>query len=118
MHNQFNTTRNPASLTLYTRVGREIFLPGQIIRLEAKGNYTKVYFTDRFSVLVSRVLKDFVPLLVPMGFVRTHRSHLVNKKYIAQVCNNNLIIMNDNSTADISKRKKASVFSALQLDTG
>ena len=33
---------NPGKLSLHTNKGREFFLPGQIIRLEAKSNYTKI----------------------------------------------------------------------------
>ena len=106
---------NPDKLRLQTKRGKEFFLPGQIIRLEAQSNYTKIYFADHYSLLTAKVLKEFEPLLTPLGFVRTHRSHLVNKQYIWRVCNNGTIIMNDSSVAEISKRRKAAVLKALQV---
>jgi two-component system, LytTR family, response regulator len=109
--------KHPGKLSLHTNKGKEFFLPGQIIRLEAKSNYTKIYFTNRLSIVTAKVLKEFEPLLMPMGFVRTHRSHLVNKQYIQQVCNNGSIIMKDSSTAEISKRRKTAVLKTLQILT-
>ncbi len=108
---------NSGKLSLPTNNGKAVFLPGQIIRLEARSNYTKIFFTNHLSMLTAKVLKDFEPLLIPSGFIRTHRSHLVNKKYIQQVCSNGTLIMNDQSIADISKRRKAAVLKALQLFT-
>ena len=108
---------NPGKFSLHTNKSKEFFLPGQIIRLEAKSNYTKIYFTNRFSMVTAKVLKEFEPLLMPFGFVRIHRSHLVNKEYILQVCSNGTIVMNDRSTAGISKRRKAAALKALQILT-
>lgn len=107
----------PSRLSLHTNKGKQFFLPGQIVRLEAKSNYTKIYFINHFSLTTPKVLKKFEPLLMPWGFLRTHRSHLVNKKYILQVCNGT-VIMNDLSTAEISKRRKAAVIKDLQIFRG
>ena len=41
-------------------------------------NYTKIIFRDAEAKVVSRTLLEFENLLVPLGFVRIHRSHLVN----------------------------------------
>ena len=102
-------------IKLPTNKGTEFFLPAQIIRLEASSNYTKIYFTNHLSIITAKVLKEFEPQLMPFGFVRTHRSHMVNKQYIQEVCSNGSIIMNDHSTAEISKRRKAEVFNILQV---
>lgn len=110
-HNQ--QIDSPGKLNLQTNDGRASFLPGQIIRLEARSNYTKIFFTNHLSILTAKVLKHFEPLLIPSGFIRTHRSHLINKQYIQRVCSNGTIIMNDQSVADISKRRKATVLKAL-----
>jgi two-component system, LytTR family, response regulator len=106
---------NDHPIKLPTNKGTEFFLPAQIIRLEAKSNYTKIFFTNHLSIITAKVLKEFEPQLMPLGFVRTHRSHLVNKQYIQEVCNNGSIIMNDHSTAEISKRRRAAVFNVLQI---
>ena len=107
----------PAILILYSSRGKEYFFPGQIIRLEAKSNYTKIYFDDHFSIVTAKVLKQFEPLLTPFGFIRIHRSHLINRKFIRQVLANGRIIMNDSSVTGISKRKKVAVMKSLLINT-
>jgi len=54
---------------------------------------------------------------MPLGFLRTHKSHLVNRQYINKVCNNGMLIMNDHSTAGIAKRRKAAILKALRITT-
>ena len=49
-----------------------------IIRCEGKRNYTRIIFKVASEKLVSRTLLEFEHLLTPLGFVRIHRSHLVN----------------------------------------
>jgi len=49
-----------------------------IIRCEGKRNYTRIIFKDTTEKIVSRTLLEFEHLLAPLGFVRIHRSHLVN----------------------------------------
>ncbi|MFT3682372.1 MAG: LytTR family DNA-binding domain-containing protein [Ferruginibacter sp.] len=89
------------------------FNPSEVIRLEAKSNYTKIYFRNNFPLVVSRVLKEFEALLSPVGFIRIHRSHLVNSCYITLV-HKKTIIMNNDTAVDISKRKRTAVLAALK----
>ena len=49
-----------------------------IIRCEGKRNYTRIIFNESSEKVVSRTLLEFEHLLSPLGFVRIHRSHLVN----------------------------------------
>jgi len=49
-----------------------------IVRCEGKRNYTRIIFKNSPEKLVSRTLLEFEHLLSPLGFVRIHRSHLVN----------------------------------------
>jgi two-component system, LytTR family, response regulator len=49
-----------------------------IVRCEGKRNYTRIIFKAAPEKVVSRTLLEFEHLLAPLGFVRIHRSHLVN----------------------------------------
>ncbi len=49
-----------------------------IVRCEGKRNYTRIIFKEASEKVVSRTLLEFEHLLSPLGFVRIHRSHLVN----------------------------------------
>jgi len=104
-----------ATISVPTAVsGRQVFNPEEIVRLEASSNYTRIYFTNKSKMVCAKVLKDFVPVLEPFGFLRTHRAHLVNKRHIARVTHTGSIIMNDESVAEISRRMKTGVMRALR----
>jgi two-component system LytT family response regulator len=95
--------------------GREIFYaqPAEIIRMEARSNYTYVYFTNHRPVLMAKVLRMYDDLLRPYGFIRTHRSHLVNAEFVDGVDRKGLIRMKDASCAEISRRKKREVYNTI-----
>jgi two-component system, LytTR family, response regulator len=101
-------------LSIATAAGIFFFNTDEIVRLEACSNYTNIYFTNKKKMLCSKVLKDFATVLEPMGFVRTHRTHLVNKQHIAFVSNNGNIVMKDKTVAEISRRMKGGVLKALK----
>jgi two-component system LytT family response regulator len=105
----FPTSIDKYKLALVTNSGTYYFAPEQIIRMQSCSNYTNIYFTDRRPILASRILKDFEEALVPYGFLRTHRSHLVNVKYVTYVGGDGNIIMEDLSRAEISRRKKSEI---------
>ena len=92
-----------------TAEGLYFFTPEEIVRLEASSNYTYIHFTNRKPLLTSKVLGEYENQLAAYGFLRTHRSHLVNKHHILFVDSGGNIIMQDSSTAGISRRKKKEV---------
>jgi two-component system LytT family response regulator len=53
-----------------------------ILRCEGERNYSRIFFKDGSSLLVSRTLLDFDNLLVTHGFFRIHRSHLISLKSV------------------------------------
>jgi len=83
--------------------------PDQIIRLEADSNYTYIYFCNRKPLLMAKVLGDYESMLEPFGFIRTHRSHLVNRLHVSGLNVKGDIIMDDESIAEISRRKRKRV---------
>ena len=50
----------------------------KIVRCEGMRNYTRIIFKEEEEKIVSRTLLEFENLMSPLGFVRIHRSHLVN----------------------------------------
>lgn len=97
-----------------TADGKYFFSPEDIIRLEASSNYTKVFFSNKTKIVTAKVLKDFAVMLEPLGFVRTHRTHLVNRQYIFCITPNGSIRMKDDSVAEISRRMKTGVMKILK----
>ncbi len=103
-----------SKIAIATIEGKHFFYPEEIIRLEASSNYTNIYFLNKKKMLTAKVLKDYEEQLEPMGFVRTHRSHLVNKRYINFVDSKGNIFMQDTSKAEISRRMKSRVMKLLK----
>jgi len=90
--------------------GFEVLEFDKIIRLEAEGSYTKVVIKEGKNKIVSRTLKDFEDTLPKDYFFRTHKSHLINMKFIVDYKNfsGNFVTMIDGSKIEISRRKTAS----------
>lgn len=79
-----------------------------IIRCEGERNYSRVFFANGTSILVSRTLLDFDNLLVPHGFFRIHRSHLINLKNVNRYLKTDggMVEMKDKTQLPISPKFK------------
>lgn len=100
-------------LRIATTEGTYFIYPDEIIRLEASSNYTYIYFTNKTKLVASKVLKEFVAPLVPMGFIRTHKTHLLNRKHISAIRSDGCVVMRDDSRAEVSRRMKREVMRQL-----
>ena len=59
-----------------------LFNVNDIIHCNSDGSYTIFETIDNQKIIVSKVLKDYDNLLSGSGFLRVHRSHLINLKHI------------------------------------
>ena len=97
------------NISILTVQGHSYFRSEDIIRMEAVSNYTYIYFDQHKPILVAKVLKVYQALLEPFGFIRTHRSHLINSLHIASIKPKGEVVMKDDSTAAVSRRKRKEV---------
>lgn len=87
-----------------------VFMPVQnIVRCESTGNYTKLFFTDRKQLLVSKPLKEFEELLTDVDFFRVHNSHLINLQQMESYIQGEggFALMSDGTQVEVSRRRKA-----------
>jgi len=79
-----------------------------IIRCESEKNYTTFYLIGGQKLLVSTTLKEYEIMLLPMGFFRSHQSHLINMIYFDHYIkgDSNTIVMKDKSNVPLAIRKK------------
>jgi len=87
--------------------GFEVFDIDDIVRFEADGCYTKVFFKESKPLTISKTLKEFEES-VPKGcFYRIHKSHLINLSYVKEYSkiDGGLITLKDGSIVEISRRK-------------
>jgi two-component system, LytTR family, response regulator len=100
-------------LALPTLMRTFFYKPADIIRLEGQGNYSKFFFTDKTSLLTTYTIKHYEDILVNHGFIRVHKSHLVNKAHVVNYMTNGMLTMTDLSTVEISRRRREEVMEQL-----
>jgi two-component system, LytTR family, response regulator len=114
MHNIQAPSADEFRLALPTKEGVHFLMPNEIIRCEAVGNYTK-FFTDKGrTYLISKTLGEYDTLLTPHNFIRTHKSHLINKKSISFIDHDGFAVLKDSSRVEVSRRRKDEVMTALK----
>lgn len=77
-----------------------------IIRMQAERNYTRIYFEKGKEFLSSKTLKEYEEMLNDSGFIRVHRTHLVNKDYIRKYDKEGILHLTDESEVEVSRRKR------------
>ena len=81
-NNLTHTNDEDATIALPEINGFSIIRIKDIIRCEGERNYSRIFFNDGKSVLISRTLLEFDNMLVPHGFFRIHRSHLISLRNV------------------------------------
>lgn len=86
-----------------------------IIRCEGERNYSRIFFNNGTSVLISRTLLDFDNLLVSHGFFRIHRSHLISLKNVNRYLKTDggLVEMMDKTQLPVSPKFKDELLTRL-----
>lgn len=88
-----------------------------IVRCQGESNYTHIYFADRKPILTAKSLIEFEELLAEYGFIRVHKTHLVNLNQVTSFTKNDggvLFLTNGDSVA-ISRRRKDFVLEQLKM---
>ena len=101
-------------LALPSREGVHFVMPGEIIRCEGAGNYTVFHLHGGKQKITSRSLGEYEDLLTPFHFIRTHKSHLVNREFISYIDFNGFLILKDSSRVEVSRRRKGEVMAAMR----
>jgi two-component system, LytTR family, response regulator len=108
MQNVGSGSSKPRKIILSTAEGYHVVNPDDIIRCQSDSYYTNFYFTDGKRVIVSKTLKEYEEMLTDFGFVRCHKSHLVNVKYIKSYlrADGGFIMMTEGTEIPVSRRKR------------
>lgn len=90
----------------------------EILYLKADGAYTHIYLQAKQPVTVSKNLKYFEAALNGLpGFVRVHRSYLINTRHIVKYdkADRGSVIMSDDAVIDIARERREVLFDALGI---
>jgi len=96
-------------LALPTRTGVYLFDLHEIVRVESDANYSQFYFEKKPKILVARTLKEYAELLADHGFIRIHKSHLVNKSHVASYLAEGKVLMRSGHEIEVSRRRRQEV---------
>ena len=77
-----------------------------IVRIEASSNYSKVFcWNQRYPIVISKALGWFEKKLPADYFFRVHRTHMINRKYLAAI-KSDTVILESGELISISRRKR------------
>jgi len=105
----------PHKIVLSTSEKIHIIETDQIIRCESDNYYTNFFLADGKKILVSKTLKENEQLLSDHNFIRPHKSHLVNVKYIKGFLRSDggYIELTDGSRIPVSRRKREQIIEVI-----
>ena len=92
-------------IMLPTVHGFDVVKLNEIFRLQADGNFTRIYLKDGSKKMVCRFLKHFEDLL-DFPFVRVHRSHIINFNCVKSYHKNGEVVLNDDTEIEVSASYK------------
>lgn len=103
-------------IVLSTQEGMHVVAVSDILRCESDDCYTTYHLIDGKKIMVSKTLKESEETLSDSNFIRPHKSHLINLKYVKTLIRSDggYILMSDGSEIPVSRRKKEYVVDLLR----
>jgi len=90
-----------------------------IIRIQAMSNYSRIYLSNNRTITVAKVLDWFQKKNSMQTFVRTHRTHLVNKNFIQQIKTigntGSFVFLFNGEKISVSRRRKKMIRDAFSI---
>jgi two-component system, LytTR family, response regulator len=83
----------------------------RIVRCESDNYYTHFYFENNTHLLISKTLKDVEGLLEGNNFIRPHKSHLINVRFIQNFSRDEggMITLHNGQKIPVSRRKREKI---------
>lgn len=107
-------------ITLLTKSGYERIAMRDILYLLADHNYTRIFLRNEPEKLVSRTLGSFETELESNGFLRIHKSQMVNLNEVSVYIpgNGGMVKMSNGTRLEVSRRKKKELLALLNVHAG
>jgi two-component system LytT family response regulator len=107
-----NIQKSPSSqetkLCIPSLKGFQVVEVKNILYCEASGSYTNFHFTNNNSICSAKAIYEYEELLSDAGFVRIHKSYLVNLLHIKEYMRGEggSVILSNGTEVEVSRRKK------------
>jgi two-component system LytT family response regulator len=88
--------------------GFQVIELDDILFAESSGNYTNLYFSNSKMVCTSKPMHEYEKLLEDAGFVRIHKSILVNMLHVKEYLRGEggSVLLSNGKEIEVSRRKK------------
>jgi two-component system LytT family response regulator len=88
--------------------GFQVIEMDDILYAESSGNYTNLYFLNKTTVCTSKPMHEYEKLLEDAGFVRIHKSVLVNLLHVKEYLRGEggSVLLSNGIELEVSRRKK------------
>lgn len=108
VHNLSEGDRKNKKLVLSTMDMVHLVELKDIVWCESEVNYTRFYLTNGTKLLISKTLKEYEAQLTSHGFMRVHKSYLVNLDHLSAFNKKEggFLIMSDGAQVPVAVRKK------------
>jgi two-component system, LytTR family, response regulator len=95
-------------LSLNSSLGLQIIDVNTIVRIEAMSNYSKLFFANSKTLVISKTLQWLQCKLAAAQFTRVHKTHLVNMHFITSYsnANNAYLFLENGERVHVSRRRK------------
>ncbi len=96
--------------------GFQVIELDEILYAESSGNYTNLYFSNSKMVCTSKPLHEYEKLLEDAGFVRIHKSVIVNLKHIKEYFRGEggSVLLSNGHELEVARRKKDLLISRMK----
>jgi two-component system LytT family response regulator len=115
LENVGNLHISQQKMAVPTMTGLNFITISEIIRFEARGNYTGIHLDNGECVLATKNIQEYDSLLPDALFFRIHHSHIINLQKIQkyQKGRGGYIIMEDGSSIEVASRRREEFLSRL-----
>ena len=96
--------------------GFQVVELGEVLYAEAAGNYTNFYFITQHFICTSKPIHEYEELLHDAGFVRIHKSYLVNLLHVKEYLKGEggSVILSNKTELEVARRKKDNFISRMK----
>ncbi len=96
--------------------GFQVVELNDILYAESSGNYTNFYFNNQQRICTSKPLHEYEELLADSGFIRVHKSFIVNLVHVKEYIRGEggTVMLSDGKEIEVSRRKKDLLISKMK----
>ncbi|MES2516691.1 MAG: LytTR family DNA-binding domain-containing protein [Bacteroidota bacterium] len=99
-------THRDALITVDSKRNIALFID-RIIMLKGEGNYTLFHLQDGKTRMYAHCIHSYEDILRAKGFLRVHKSFMVNPKYVIDYnTDESQLMLENNLVASVSRRRK------------